>query len=77
MMKESFKSAAICRATAMGMPMIIILGGSQEFPVGSVGPIYAESFGAFSAMPAGKVIIMEQVAPAGIIVLKNGSEKDN
>ncbi len=55
------------------MPMIISSGGSHGFPVGSVGPINAESFGAFSAMPAGKVIIVEQVAPAGITVLKNGS----
>jgi hypothetical protein len=53
--------------------MSINSGGSHVFPVGSVGPTYAESFGAFSAIPAEKVIIVEQVAPAGNNVLRNGS----
>ncbi len=54
--------------------MTINSGGSQGFPVGSVGPTKAESFGAFSAMPAGKAIITAQVGPPGITVLKKGSE---
>src|SRR5664280_2271742 len=36
--------------------------------------IYAEPFGAFSAIPAGKASIVEQVGPPGITVLKKRSE---
>jgi hypothetical protein len=72
--KDSSRSAAICCASSAGIPIIIRSGGSQGFPVGSVGPTYAESFGAFSAMPAGKVSIVAQVGPPGINVLRKGSE---